>query len=99
MPRKPTVNYYWSGKVGPGLEITDLKLYSLHLMGSAFTAENVTRFLGAFCFTSLWFFATADVGANLIAANNLLFRPSDGFFLIFGHCQAPLSSVRVNLEM
>ena len=68
-------------------------------MGSAFATENVSRCLGAFCFTALWLFAAADVGANLIAADNLLFRHADRVFLIFGHCQAPLSSVRVNLEI
>jgi hypothetical protein len=59
-------------------------------MGSAFATENVSRFLGAFGLTPLWLFATADVGANLIAADDLLFGRSDRFFLIFRHFQVSL---------
>jgi hypothetical protein len=61
-------------------------------MGSAFATENVSQFLGAFSFTPLWLFATADVGANLIAADNLLFGRSDRFFLVFRHFQVFLGS-------
>jgi hypothetical protein len=64
----------------------------LHFMGSAFAIENVSRFSGTFTFTPLRLVATADVGANLVAADTLLFGRSDRFFLIFRHCQAPLSS-------
>ena len=80
-------------------EMTEYNLYSLHLMASAFATENVSRFLGAFCFASSWLFATDDKGANLIAAHNLLFRRNNRFFLIFGHCQAPVRSVRVNFAI
>jgi hypothetical protein len=58
-------------------------------MGSAFATENVSRFSGAFTFTCSWLFATAKVGANLIAADDLLFGRSDRFFLIFRHFQFP----------
>jgi hypothetical protein len=61
-------------------------------MGSAFATENVSRFLGAFCFTPSWLAATADVGANLIAADDLLLGRSDQFLLIFCHFQVFLGS-------
>jgi hypothetical protein len=64
----------------------------LHFVGAAFAIENVSRFSGTFTFTPLRLVATADVGANLVAADTLLFWRSDRFFLIFRHCQAPLSS-------
>jgi hypothetical protein len=56
-------------------------------MGPAFAIENVARFSGAFAFTPAWLVAAAaDVGANLIAANNLLFfGRDDGFFQFFSH--------------
>jgi hypothetical protein len=70
-------------------------------MGSAFAIENVPRFAGAFSFAPLRLFATADVGANLIAAGNLLFRRydrrSDRYFLLFRHFHVSVGSVRVNL--
>jgi hypothetical protein len=69
---------------------------SLHLMSSAFATENVSRFLGALSFTLSWLFATADVGASLIAADDLLLGRSVRFFLIFRHFQVSLGSVRVN---
>jgi hypothetical protein len=48
-------------------------------MGSAFAIEKVSRLSGAFAFASLGLFATADVGANLVAAGDLLFGSSDRF--------------------
>jgi hypothetical protein len=45
-----------------------------HLMGFAFAIENVPRFSGASGFTPMRLFATTDVGANLVAAGNLLLR-------------------------
>jgi hypothetical protein len=69
---------------------------SLHLMGSAFAIEKVPRFSGAFTLTPLWLFATADVGADLIAAGNPLFGSSERFCLSFGHFHVSLGSVRVN---
>ena len=52
----------------------------LHFMGSAFAIENVSRFSGTFTFTPLRLVATADVGANLVAADTLLFGRSYRFF-------------------
>jgi DNA-binding XRE family transcriptional regulator len=50
-------------------------------MGPAFAIENVARFSGAFAFTPAWLVAAAaEVGANLIAADNLLFGRNDTFF-------------------
>jgi hypothetical protein len=63
-------------------------LSSLHLVSSAFAVENMSRFSGAFPFTPLWIFAAADEGANLVAANSLLFRRNN-FFLSVSHCQSP----------
>jgi hypothetical protein len=65
-------------------------------MGSAFAIEKVPRFSGAFTLTPLWLFATADVGADLIAAGNPLFGSSERFCLSFGHFHVSLGSVRVN---
>ena len=62
-------------------------------MGSAFATENVSQFSGAFTLTRSRLFATGDVGANLIAADDLLFGRSDRFFVIFRHFQ--VSSVQV----
>ena len=52
----------------------------LHFMGSAFAIENVSRFSGTFTFTPLRLVATADVGANLVAVDTLLFGRSYRFF-------------------
>jgi len=79
-----------------GVEIAEwvarIFLSSLHLVGSAFATEDVSQFSGAFTFTLSWLFATADVGASLIAADNLFFGRSDRFFLIFRHVQVFLGS-------
>jgi hypothetical protein len=53
-------------------------------MGSAFAVEDVPWFTGAFAFTPLWLLASADVGANPVATDNLLFGRSR-FFLSFRH--------------
>jgi hypothetical protein len=68
-------------------------------MGFAFAAENMPCFFCAFVFAPLRLFGTADVGANLVASDNLLFGRSDWFFLPFSHYQVPLSSVRINIEV
>lgn len=72
-------------------EITEYRLSSLHLMGSTFAADNVSRFLGAFALTSLRLPSTAGVGANPVAADALFFGRSDKCFLTFiHHYQVPL---------
>jgi hypothetical protein len=58
-------------------------------MSSAFAIENMSRFSGAFSFTSHRLFATTDEGANLIAADSLLFGRNK-FFLSISHFQTPL---------
>jgi hypothetical protein len=65
-------------------------------MGFAFAIEKVARFSGAFIFTPFWLAATADVGANLIAADNPFLGSSDRFCWSFRHFQVPPGSVRVN---
>ena len=68
-------------------------------MGFAFAIENVPRFSGASGFTPMRLFATTDVGANLVAAGNLLLRRNNRLFLSFSHFHVPLRSVRVNNEI
>ena len=60
-------------------------LPSLHLMGSAFAVENVSWLTAAFAFAPLRLFVAADVGADLIAAENLLFGCCDSVFQNFSH--------------
>ena len=50
---------------------------SLHLVISAFAVEDVSRLSGAFCLAPLRFFATADVGADHVAADSLLLGSGD----------------------
>ena len=57
----------------------------LHLMGSAFAIENVSWLTGAFAFAPLRLFIAANVGAKLIAADNLLFGCWDWVFQNFSH--------------
>jgi hypothetical protein len=58
-------------------------------MRFAFAIENVARFSGAFAFAPVWLVAAAaDVGADLVAADTLLFGRNDTFFLSFCHFQA-----------
>jgi hypothetical protein len=71
-------------------------LSSLHVMGLAFAVENVPRFSGASALAPLRFSTTADVRANLVAADDLFFGSSDRFFLSFRHFRGSLSSVRGN---
>ena len=68
--------------------------FSLHLVRSTLAIENMPRFAGAFALAPLRLFAAADIGANLVAPDNLLFGCNDGFFLIFRHGQISLVSVR-----
>jgi hypothetical protein len=63
-------------------------------VNSALAVEDVSRFSGAFAFAPLWLFATADVSADFIAADDLLFRRNDNFFLIFRHFQVSLGSLQ-----
>ena len=56
-------------------------------MASAFTVEDVADFAGAFSFTLVRLLAAADVGANLVAADNLLPGHGDRLLLIFCHFQ------------
>lgn len=67
----------------------------LHFVGSAFAIEDVPRFSAAFAFAPLWFLAAAYVGADPVAADNLLFGRSHGFFLLVRHFQS-LDSGLVN---
>jgi hypothetical protein len=72
---------------------------SLHLVGSAFAIEKMSRFSGAFSFTSHWFFATTDERANLIATDSLLFGRNN-FFLSISHFQTPLKIIfAVNIQI
>jgi hypothetical protein len=70
------------GEVGP-----EQGLASLHLVGPAFAVEDVSRFSDASVLAPLRIFAAADIGANLLAANDLLFGRSDGLFLLVRHFQ------------
>jgi hypothetical protein len=54
-------------------------------VGSAFAADDMPWFFGASAFAPLRLFATADVSANLVATDNLLFGRSDKLLLIFSH--------------
>jgi hypothetical protein len=63
-------------------------------MSPAFAVEKVPRFSGASALAPLRIFAAAEVGANLVATDNLLFGSGNRFFLIFRHFHVPLSSVR-----
>jgi hypothetical protein len=65
---------------------------SLHFVDSAFAVEDMPRLSGTFAFAPLWLFATADVRAYLVAADNFLFWRNDDFFLIFRHFQVSLGS-------
>lgn len=67
----------------------------LHLMASALAIENVSRFSGAFAFATTWLIAAADVGANLVAADDLLFWRSDRFLLDFSHFHGSLGGVGI----
>jgi hypothetical protein len=60
---------------------------SLHLMRFAFAIEDVSRFSAAFIFAPC---ISAAVGANLVAADNLLLERSDKLFLSLCHFQVPL---------
>ena len=64
---------------------------SLHFVDSALAIENMTRLSDAFVFAPLGFVAAADIHANLIATESLLFEHLDRLFRRLGHCQAPLS--------
>src|ERR1051325_408997 len=72
---------------------------SLHFVGFAFAIENMPRFTDAFVFTRFRLFRPADVGANLVATGNLLFRRNNRLFLSFSHFHVPLRSVRDNNEI
>ena len=64
-------------------------------MGSAFAIENVSWFSGAFAFAPLRLFGAANVGASLIATDNLLFGRNDGFFENVSHFQVSLGQFGV----
>jgi hypothetical protein len=61
-------------------------------MSSAFAIEDMSDLAGTFCFAPLRLFAPTDVGANLIATDNLLFGYCDRFFLDFRHFSGFLGS-------
>jgi hypothetical protein len=65
-------------------------------MRSAFAVEEMPWLSGASVLAPVRLFAGTDVGANLVAAGNLLFGSSDRFFLIFRHFHGSLSSARGN---
>jgi hypothetical protein len=54
-------------------------------MASAFAIEDVARFSGAFIFAPVWVVATPGVGADFVAADDLLLGRNDTFFLSFCH--------------
>jgi len=72
---------------------------SLHLMGSALAIEKVSWFSAAFALTLFWLFGTADVGASLVAADNLLFGGSDTVCVIFRHFQVSFGYVPVQHQI
>jgi hypothetical protein len=59
-------------------------------MASAFAIEDVARFSGAFAFAPVRVDATPGVGADLVAADDLLLERNDTFLLSFCHFQVPL---------
>jgi hypothetical protein len=61
----------------------------LHLVRLALAAENVTHFLRAPVLAARGVSAAADVGASLLAADNLLFGHTDRLFWLLRHGQAP----------
>ena len=63
-------------------------------MGSAFAVEDMSWLTAAFAFAPLRLFVAADVGANLIAADNLLFGRWDWVFQNFSHFHS-LGAVRI----
>jgi hypothetical protein len=65
-------------------------------MGLALTIEKMSGHSGAFALALFWLFATTDIGAILVAADNLLFESSDWFCLTFCHFQVSLGSVQGN---
>jgi hypothetical protein len=54
-------------------------------MASAFAIEDVARFSGAFAFAPVRVDATPGVGADLVAADDLLLGRNNTFFLSFCH--------------
>jgi hypothetical protein len=66
----------------------------LHFVRSAFAIEDVSWFSGTFAFAPLRLLAAANVGANPVATDNLLFGRGR-FFLCFRHFIS-LDSVLVN---
>ena len=63
-------------------------------MSSAFAIEDVSRLSGTFAFAPLWLFASAHIGANPVATENLFFG-RNRFFPCFRHLIS-LDSVLVN---
>jgi hypothetical protein len=63
------------------------KALSLHCVRFAFATENVARFLRAPVFALRGISAAADVGARLVAADDLLLGRAHWFFLLFEHYQ------------
>lgn len=65
-------------------------------MGATFAIEDMSWLACTFAFAALRLFAAADVGANLVTADNLYFFRFDDnrFFLFFRHFQDSLGQVR-----
>jgi hypothetical protein len=61
-------------------------------MGLALTIEKMSGFSGAFALALFWLFATTDIGASLVATDDLLFGSSDWFCVSFCHFQVSLGS-------
>ena len=66
-------------------------------MGPALAIEKMARLTNAFRFAWPWFLAAiGDVGAYLVATNNLLFGRNDSRILIFSHVQVSPGSIRAS---
>jgi hypothetical protein len=65
-------------------------------MASAFAIEDVARFAGAFALARARVDATAGVGADLVAADDLLLGRNETFVLSFCHFRFPLVRVQGN---